>query len=144
MKTEAEGALRESASSTGSPDPAVGATDSADVDGGSVERRRWWPLAVCVVIYAALAIFEFGSSSGLGSGQLAGHEGADQISQIWWIAWANFALADGHNPFFSTWQNAPTGVNVVANTSMLALGVLISPITSAFGPIVSCGTSWSG
>ncbi len=68
---------------------------------------------------------------------MAGPGSIDQISDIWWIAWAQFALAHGHDPFFSTWQNAPIGVNVVANTSMLGLGVVISPITTIFGPIVA-------
>ena len=68
---------------------------------------------------------------------MAGNGTADQISQIWWIAWAQFALAHGHNPFFSNWQNAPIGLNAVVNTSMLGLGVLISPVTSIFGPIVA-------
>jgi hypothetical protein len=107
---------------------------------GSTEdarERRWWPVAICIALYAGLAIVEFGSSVGLGPGQMAGPGSADQISQIWWIGWAQFALAHGHGLFFSNWQNAPVGLNAVVNTSMLGLGVLISPITSAFGPIVA-------
>ncbi len=136
MKTGAEAALGGSVSLERSPDAIIGASDSTGVDSQRARRRRW-PVAVCIAIYAGLAVVEFGSSNGLGSGHMAGPGSADQISDVWWIAWANFALVHGHNPFYSTWQNAPIGVNVVANTSMVALGVLISPITSLFGPIVA-------
>ena len=99
-------------------------------------QRRRWPLLVCIALYTGLAIVEFGFT-GIGSSHMAGPGSADQISQIWWISWAQFALAHGHNPFFTNWQNVPVGVNVLVNTSMLGLGVVISPITSAFGPIVA-------
>ena len=102
-----------------------------------VAHRRRWPLIVCIALYAGLATAEFGYTTGVGSGQMAGPGSADQISQIWWISWAQFALAHGHNPFFSHWLNAPVGLNALVNTSMLGLGVLISPITSVFGPIVA-------
>jgi hypothetical protein len=105
---------------------------------GNLEaRRRRWPIAVCVGLYVLLAVVAFGSSNTLGSGHMAGPGSIDQIIDVWWLAWAQFALAHGHNLFFSNWQNYPDGLNAVVNTSMLGLGVLISPITSAFGPIVA-------
>jgi hypothetical protein len=39
--------------------------------------------------------------------------------------------------FFTTWQNAPIGLNAGVNISMLGLGVLLSPVTSVFRPIVA-------
>ncbi len=68
---------------------------------------------------------------------MAGPGSADQIQEIWWISWAQYALAHGHNPFFTTWQNAPVGLNALVNTSILALGTLMAPVTSVFGPIVA-------
>jgi hypothetical protein len=79
----------------------------------------------------------FGHLGSMGPNVMTGPRGIDQISQIWWIAWAQSALAHGHNPFFTAWQNYPVGQNAGWNCSMLALGVLISPITTAFGPVVA-------
>ena len=47
----------------------------------------------------------------LGSAHIAGPGGADQTIQVWWIAWAEHALAHGQNPFFSNWINYPVGIN---------------------------------
>ena len=139
LKTEAEGALRESASSARSPDPVVAATDSTSVEDESAHRRRrWWPLAIR-------------SRTWMWDSPLSNSAPRMDWDLLRWLdAKARirsvksggshgriFALAHGHNPLFTTWQNAPGGLNVVVNTSMLALGVLVSPITSLFGPIVA-------
>ena len=73
----------------------------------------------------------------MGSTHVAGPGGADQTIQVWWIAWAEHALAYGLNPFFSNWLNAPVGINAGPNGSMLVLGLIISPITAVFGPVVA-------
>ena len=46
-------------------------------------------------------------------------------------------LVHGHNPLFTDWQNYPVGINAGVNGSMLLLGVLASPITFLFGPVVT-------
>jgi hypothetical protein len=99
--------------------------------------RRWWPPALCCALYVVLTMIYFGHLGSMGPNVMTGPRGIDQISQIWWIAWVQSALAHGHNPFFTTWQNYPVGQNAGWNCSMLALGVLISPITTAFGPVVA-------
>ena len=99
--------------------------------------RRWWPGAISLGLYLVLTILEFGPSSSLGGGGIAVEGGSDGASQIWFLGWTQYALAHGHNPFFSQWQSFPTGLNVGADTSMVALGVIFSPITSLFGPIVT-------
>ncbi len=63
--------------------------------------------------------------------------GSDGASQIWFLEWTEYALTHGHNPFFSQWQSFPTGLNVIDDTSMAALGTVFSPITALFGPIVT-------
>ena len=99
--------------------------------------RRWWPIIVCVVAYAGLAVLEFGHLSSLGPDHMAGPGSADQITQVWWIEWDYYALIHGHNPLFTDWQNYPVGFNAGVNGSMLALGWLASPLTFHFGPVVS-------
>ncbi len=102
-----------------------------------MKGKRWWPAAVCCGFYVVLSLLEFGLSTSLGSGQMAGIHTPDQVQQIWFIEWARYSLVHGHNPFYTQWQNYPVGMNLLGNTSMLALGVLFSPVTSLFGPIVT-------
>ena len=119
---------------------------AVDEDGGASPQpgsrglravRRWWPGAVCLGLYVILTVLEFGPSRPLGSGSIAVEGGSDGASQIWFLSWTQYALAHGHNPFFSQWQSYPGGLNVLADTSMVALGTIFSPITSLFGPIVT-------
>jgi hypothetical protein len=46
-------------------------------------------------------------------------------------------LFGGANPFFSHQLNAPDGVNLIANTSILGASVPLAPVTALFGPGVS-------
>jgi hypothetical protein len=55
----------------------------------------------------------------------------------WLLAWPATALAHGLDPFFTTAMGAPHGVNLLANTSVPAFGVLLAPVTWLFGPIVT-------
>lgn len=107
--------------------------------GSSRAERRWWPGAVCLGLYVACTAVQFGWSNSLGAGRMVGNlaELPDQIDQIWFIGWAEYALAHLHNPFFSNWQAYPVGLNVTVDTSMLFLGVVFSPITALFGPVVT-------
>jgi hypothetical protein len=55
----------------------------------------------------------------------------------WYMEWPAYAIAHGLDPFFSTAMNYPTGVNLLANTSELAFGVALAPVTWLFGPVAS-------
>jgi hypothetical protein len=98
---------------------------------------RWWPATACLLLYVALTSLEFGPSHSLGSAQMTGTGTPDQVQQIWFLKWAQYALWHGHNPFYSPFQNFPVGLNLLANTSMLALGSVFSPITAWLGPVVT-------
>ncbi len=108
-----------------------------DAEKQRAHQRRWWPVVVCAAAYGGLALLNFGPLRLVGPGHMVGHRTADLICEVWWIQWAYSALIHGQNPFFSNWQNYPVGINAGVNGSMLILGVLVSPITSLFGPIVS-------
>ena len=56
---------------------------------------------------------------------------------IWFLAWPARAIASGHTIFFSTALFHPYGINLLANTSVLALGLLLAPVTWLFGPIAT-------
>ncbi|HEX3460084.1 MAG TPA: hypothetical protein VHT49_04210, partial [Acidimicrobiales bacterium] len=55
----------------------------------------------------------------------------------WFLAWPAHAIAHGLNPLYSTDLFHPTGVNLLANTSELAYGVVLAPVTWIFGPIAT-------
>ena len=98
---------------------------------------RWWPALVCLLLDVLLTLLVFGHLTSIGPSTMAGPRMADQIAQVWWLAWDQFALAHGHSLFFTNWQNYPVGYNFGVNGSMIALGVTFSPITALFGPIVT-------
>jgi 6-pyruvoyl-tetrahydropterin synthase related domain len=52
----------------------------------------------------------------------------------WFLEWPAYAIRHGLNPFYSTAMGYPHGINLLANTSMLAVGVPLAPITWLFGP----------
>ncbi len=56
---------------------------------------------------------------------------------VWWLAWVPHVLAQGGNPFFTRAMDFPAGVNVLANTSYLLVGLVLSPITVTAGPVAA-------
>ena len=129
-------------------EPATGASGvseatPSDREGGQTGDRRWstikrqWPAALCFAVYVVLAMVVYGHFGSLGPSHMTGNINGDTIEQVWWLAWAAFALPHGHSLFLTQWQNYPAGQNFGVNGSMLALGVLFMPITKVFGPIVT-------
>ena len=55
----------------------------------------------------------------------------------WFLAWPAYAISHGLNPLYSTDMFHPTGVNLLANTSEVAIGVVLAPVTWIFGPIAT-------
>jgi len=74
----------------------------------------------------------------------AGHLGTtltcacgDSGQEVWFVAWPAYALAHGHNLFFSSALNAPAGTNLLVNTSAPLVGTVLAPVTWIFGPVVA-------
>jgi hypothetical protein len=61
----------------------------------------------------------------------------DQAFFEWMLAHGARVLTDGAYPFFSDRMNYPDGVNMMANTSVLAISLPMTPVTLLFGPHVS-------
>ncbi|MFI2667195.1 hypothetical protein [Micromonospora carbonacea] len=61
------------------------------------------------------------------------HQDNDQMLFEWMLARAARAVTAGENPLHSAALNAPDGVNLMANTSVLGLGVPLTPVTLLFG-----------
>jgi hypothetical protein len=60
---------------------------------------------------------------------------SDQAQQVWFLSWPAHAIAHGLNPFVSGSLNAPHGVNLMSNTAMVLLGILMAPVTWVLGPL---------
>jgi len=65
----------------------------------------------------------------------------DSALFLWFFAWPAHALSHGLGLFHSMAMSPPSGVNLLANTSELALGVVLAPVTWAFGPVASMNVS---
>lgn len=63
--------------------------------------------------------------------------GYDPGQEVWFLASAAHSVAHFENPLLSSWINVPTGVNLADMTSMPLVGLLFSPITLLFGPILA-------
>ena len=61
----------------------------------------------------------------------------DQAFFEWMLAHGARVLTDGAYPFFSDRMNYPDGVNMMANTSVLAVSLPMTPVTLLFGPHVA-------
>src|SRR5580693_4825344 len=48
---------------------------------------------------------------------------------LWFLEWPAYAIAHGHNPLYSTAMFHPAGINLLANTSVLGVGIVLSPVT---------------
>ncbi|HTW06446.1 MAG TPA: hypothetical protein VME46_02995 [Acidimicrobiales bacterium] len=63
--------------------------------------------------------------------QVGGAGDADEYS--WFLSWLPFALTHGIDPLVSHVVNAPGGINLMWNTSVILPSFLVSPLTAIFG-----------
>ena len=56
---------------------------------------------------------------------------------LWFFQWPATALSHGQNPFFSTAMFHPSGVNLLAQTSVTGLSLPLVPVTWIWGPVAS-------
>jgi hypothetical protein len=56
---------------------------------------------------------------------------------LWFFQWPATALSHGQNPFFSTALFHPTGINLLAQTSVTGMSLPLVPVTWIWGPVAS-------
>ncbi|MCW6003266.1 hypothetical protein K1W54_01530 [Micromonospora sp. CPCC 205371] len=70
-------------------------------------------------------------------GRFLGSQAKDHSFNEWMLAHVAHAVAHLDNPFFTTRQNAPDGVNLVSNVGNQLVGLLLTPLTLTAGPSLS-------
>jgi hypothetical protein len=90
-----------------------------------------------VVVYLLLGCLAFWPIAPWDTHTLPVCNCADYAKMAAFLEWTPWAILHGHNPFFTTYQNYPVGVNMALNTTMPFLGVVLAPISLTAGPIAA-------
>ena len=61
----------------------------------------------------------------------------DAARFLWYFRWPAYALAHGHDVLYSTYLFHPGGINLLDDTSVVALGVVLAPVTWLAGPVTA-------
>ncbi|MGW0433147.1 hypothetical protein ACWDV4_11490 [Micromonospora sp. NPDC003197] len=127
---------------TTEPAGRVDASEGADPTG---ERARaggwrrfgaWWqrrPWRIDTVVVAGYLLVASYVTSRLWHPERMVHMENDQMLLEWMLARAAQAVTQGENPFYSNQLNAPDGINLMANISVLGFGIPLTPVTVLFG-----------
>lgn len=119
------------------PDRTEPPVDAARRPAGSpaapARRRRPRPDLLAASVYLAGALWVTARGWLDPGGRLLGSRPDDQGFNEWMLAYAAHAVSHLENPFFTTLQNAPAGVNLMTNVGMQLPGLVLSPFTLLFG-----------
>ena len=115
-------------------------SDSSDVPGTRSKRspvRRWRPLMLAGSAYLVLSVFIWSNVWTSHPTSITTCGCGDPSLFDSFIEWPAYAISHSLNPLYTTAVHYPSGVNLLANTSVLAIGVVLAPITWLFGPIAT-------
>lgn len=96
----------------------------------------WRESATVLVIMTGLAIAVFHNAWASVLNTQVG-PGGDAEEYSWFLGWVPYAVTHGLDPLISTYVNAPHGINLMWNTSILLPSFLVSPITFLAGAAFS-------
>ena len=108
-------------------------------DGVPAPAHRWRRYAVAGGAYLALSVVLWWHvwTATAGPSSVMTCACTDAGRGMWYVEWSAWALTHGHGLFHSTLLFHPTGVNILSDTSIQAVGVVMTPVTLLFGPVVS-------
>ncbi|MEV5691731.1 hypothetical protein AB0L43_10945 [Micromonospora globbae] len=125
----------------GSP---AGATESADPPATVVDaparRWRWTRRRLDLAVYGLFLLAALWVTSRIWmdpAGRVASLYSSDPAQVQFFLAHSVRVVLHGEFPFYTDQFNYPDGVNLMANTAILALGIPMVPVTLLFGPAVS-------
>src|SRR5690349_4200197 len=95
--------------------------------------RLTTPVAL-LPVYGLLALGLFAATWAHPFANVIG-DGPDPPVFIWYLRWVPFAIGHGLNPLFTSYLDFPDGINLMWQTSVPLLGLLLAPITLTLGPI---------
>ena len=121
--------------------PTIAVIPAAEPEAEPAARPRFWRtltwrdvLAICSFVAVALFIT---APLWLNLDHHLRDDPQDQAFFEMMLAHGARVVTDGAYPFFSDRMNYPDGVNMMANTSVLAVSLPMTPITLLFGPHVA-------
>lgn len=109
----------------------------ARVDHASRKRTRLLTFGLVFAAYLALSVVMWWNVWSTHPTTATTCGCGDTSLFLWFLEWPAYALTHGHSLFYSTALFHPGGINLLANTSVLAIGVPLAPITWLFGPIAT-------
>ncbi|GAB7038723.1 MULTISPECIES: hypothetical protein [Catenuloplanes] len=112
-------------------------TEVAAPEANAPGRPARWPHLLAAGVYLALGLVVMGRYLADPQGTLTPQIPADHTWFQWLLSHGAHAVRHLENPLFSTAQNAPDGVNMMANTSVLGVTVPMAPVTLLAGPRVA-------
>src|SRR5438128_443980 len=90
--------------------------------------------AALLALYGLLALGLFAATWASPFSHVIG-DGPVPPASIWYVRSAPFAISHGLNPLFTSYLDFPDGINLMWQTSVPLLGLLLAPITLTLGPI---------
>ena len=105
---------------------------------GLVDRVRAGRTQLLMLLaFLGLAVLLLGSTWGSPTTRTLGGGVGDPGIFTWSLRWTPFAIGRQISPLFSDYLNHPDGINLMWNTWVPLPGLLLSPLTLAFGPVLS-------
>lgn len=107
------------------------------ISGLRLERLRAQPWFVAGLLYLGLSLLSLlptlaTFARAVPGGAVAQFDGWQNVWNLWWF---ERAVTSGANPFFTRVIFYPQGVDLVGQTLTATNGLLVLPITAAFGPV---------
>jgi hypothetical protein len=103
-------------------------------------RQRLWrpgPQPLFLLLFLALGVWMFAPAwKSPTTMTLEGGDG-DPAIFMWFLRWAPYAVAHGHELLVTHHLNYPDGVNLMWNTSLPLPGLLLGPVTTTWGPVLT-------
>ena len=126
----ADGSAPDEDTRQGVPDPGEGRPPA----GGQRVRAREHLLALAVCLAFSLLFFGPQILTRMSSWLLSSQPQDGSIF-VWMLRWWPYAIGHHMDPLFTTAAWAPGGINLAWVTSVPALGIVMIPVTAAFGPV---------
>ncbi|MFL6074678.1 MAG: hypothetical protein ACJ73S_14885 [Mycobacteriales bacterium] len=117
---------------------ASGERDADPATDRAAGSRRWWPGVAIAAGYLLVAVLLLHRQWADPARHALGYNPGDQALQEWYLAHGAHLLTTGHGGlFFTHLFNAPDGVNLAANPSLILPALLLTPVTLLFGAPVA-------